>query len=61
MTEVERYEFWLDWLKKQRKNYTSENSMAKAMNLPQGTLNRILSGKRSGMRIWRRQTELEDK
>ena len=57
MTETESYQWWLGWLKKQRPKYLSENSMAKALKIPQPTLNRILSGKRSGMKYFRRNME----
>jgi hypothetical protein len=55
MTEVESYQWWVDWLKKQRPKFVNQASMARHFGMTQGALSRILAGKRSGMRFWRKQ------
>ena len=55
MTEVESYEWWLDWLKKQRPKFINQSSMARHFGISHSELSRILEGKRSGMRLWRKQ------
>jgi len=57
MTEVESYEGWVYWLKREREKYVSEASMARDLGMRQPTLNRILGGKRKGMRVWRKWME----
>ena len=54
MTEVDRYELWVRELKKKRKGFVSQASMAESMGMTQASLSRILNGKRSGMNVWKK-------
>jgi len=57
MTEVAQYEAWVKELKKKRKGFVSQASMAESMGMTQASLSRILSGKRSGLLVWKRVLE----
>ena len=60
MTEREEHEAWVTWIKENRYRYINQASMAKALEMSQAQLSRLLSGKRKGLRIWRKiQEELK--